>query len=334
MSVPAPQSLNAAARLEDSYRVTYDEIAEVRRALGQREQTTQSRAEASTAPLSDADRLRIQQFKEMLAERRATALAAFSAGDTRVDRLRSLLAERDTTQPVTQQAEFASRASPPQYASAQSAGTQQDYTEQEDYGDEDNEQGGYTDAPLSQRDGSPRSRAAGQPVYERLFNSGLSSKLKLDLQRRESAEPTPAAPKINAVSARMRRDSNVEDILLRRSAEYRAHIEELRREKEQKEVHLHLRSCSSPSNLQFTFSWNRYANQKSPKLESKFGARSPCKCACKSIRKPCKQNAKSFALRYSRVVFCFRFRCCLSLVLSVYSAACLTHFNVFGVFGR
>lgn len=67
MALPTAQSLNAAARLEDSYRVTFDEIAEVRRALGQRDQSTPSRgAEASTAPLSDADRLRIQQFKDNL----------------------------------------------------------------------------------------------------------------------------------------------------------------------------------------------------------------------------------------------------------------------------
>lgn len=176
----------------------------------------------------------------MLAERRATALAAFSAGDTRVDRLRTLLAERQddatTQQQAPQQSDTGYRSSPPHYASAQSVESQRDYDEQQDYGDENYEQTGYSDAPQSARGSSPRSRSAGRPVYERLFNSGLSSKLKLDLQRRESADPTPAAPKINAMSARMRRDSNVEDILLRRSAEYRAHIEELRREKEQKEV--------------------------------------------------------------------------------------------------
>eukprot|EP00658_Telonema_sp_P-2_P008001 TRINITY_DN12993_c0_g1_i2.p1 TRINITY_DN12993_c0_g1~~TRINITY_DN12993_c0_g1_i2.p1 ORF type:complete len:499 (-),score=173.17 TRINITY_DN12993_c0_g1_i2:160-1656(-) len=210
------ESLKAAEQLGDSYKAAYEEIAHLRRTLN-RSEPGDTAAEPAAA-VSDPN-ARVQQFKHMLADRRAAALAAFSAEDEneRVSKLQEMLADCKAPPPPelvppVHEAEadqvVSTVAEPPVNIASQA------------------------DKAIERAMGGDRPPS----VFDKLMESGKVTKARLNEQRlAEQSE-------VDAVRAKAPANTQVVERLTRAHKETKARLDEARRAKTTQERNL----CREP----------------------------------------------------------------------------------------
>ena len=204
---PSESGLDAAESLESKYEQTVRDIEQVRKELDNERRNGVPASSGGKSGSSAEQGISKEDFRNQLAERRQAALDAFmEAGET---------PNKERSKSV------------PRGRAGSAAGGK---------GNRSLSTGRGRASELSRT--SPTGSSSARSVYDRLFNSSLNTRLKKEVARRHQIEGSGINPKINTVSQAIRRDAPVEDILLRRNEEYKAHIEELRREKEQMELSL------------------------------------------------------------------------------------------------
>lgn len=194
------ESLKAAEQLGDSYKAAYEEISNLRRSINR----TEGRPEA--APRSDPDvqqdaQHRVAQFKNMLADRRAAALAAFSAEDEgeRVAKLQEMLADCKAPPPQELHAEPIPEDPPSPDVSASA------------------------DQAIQRALGADKTSS----VFDKLMDAGRQTKAKIDEKRQTQHDALGGGQGVQAKPG----DLAVVNRLTRAHQESRARLDEARRAK-------------------------------------------------------------------------------------------------------
>mmetsp|Transcript_8005 Transcript_8005/g.11899 ORF Transcript_8005/g.11899 Transcript_8005/m.11899 type:complete len:770 (-) Transcript_8005:42-2351(-) len=111
-----------------------------------------------------------------------------------------------------------------------------DDNEYEDHTEEDTHNQQQVSVNLETHHFAPVSGSEDEPVYQRLLNFGLILKMRQEKKRRDTGPLHAHTPSITRTAKKMRRKGTVEDLLLKRKDEYNAHVEELRRQREEEEL--------------------------------------------------------------------------------------------------
>ena len=98
-----------------------------------------------------------------------------------------------------------------------------------------------SDASKRSKGGSPphRSPSKENSVFDRLMSAGMTTRAKLEQKRHDAKganDRETGTLLINAKSQALARDEPIEDRLQRRDKEYKAHLDELRRQREKEEL--------------------------------------------------------------------------------------------------
>ena len=246
-SAAAPMdSLHSASRLEEQYRELGTSVQSVRAALQERQR------EAEFAALQqggDSEQQRLAHLKNLLNDRRAPALVAFTTTTANAPHGNldtsaggeggSPATDRSTLiQAMLQERRGNSGPSPPENGSWQpqyhlSGGESPDQPRR---GAQEPIE--YDDSMSLASDTSSQAAFKQLPAHERLMKAGLEWQMKREQQFRKHLKEdiTMHSPEINKTSRKMKREAAVEDLLMKRNEEYKANLEARKREKEVYEV--------------------------------------------------------------------------------------------------
>eukprot|EP00658_Telonema_sp_P-2_P020453 TRINITY_DN18088_c0_g2_i5.p1 TRINITY_DN18088_c0_g2~~TRINITY_DN18088_c0_g2_i5.p1 ORF type:complete len:755 (-),score=139.83 TRINITY_DN18088_c0_g2_i5:364-2628(-) len=229
-----PAALQEAERLEQGYRQQLDEVADIKKQM--------AAPENSGAPPE-----RVQKFKDMMCERRATALAAFAAEseEERVDRLKAMLSECRTS--VGPKPGSSEQQSPLGLGSGseQHPPAAADIRRSQEFPDAmaSVSKPGYAD--WSEGCGSGEARVSSQQkassanIYDKLCRKAQATKERLDKMRCSSSlNPAHTVPIISKTSQVLAgpREGEIYDRLSQKALEYKEHIQQMQTEKTRDEL--------------------------------------------------------------------------------------------------
>eukprot|EP01028_Stygiella_incarcerata_P006486 TRINITY_DN2650_c0_g1_i1.p1 TRINITY_DN2650_c0_g1~~TRINITY_DN2650_c0_g1_i1.p1 ORF type:complete len:856 (+),score=267.63 TRINITY_DN2650_c0_g1_i1:142-2709(+) len=213
--------MEAASQLEEQYEATYGELRTMEDEYEggehdhdhdmeeKKKKMRQKLAKEHENTSGMTDKERLENVKRMLAEKRARALLAQSSPER-------------TTQTTTERVQEAPAATeePERHLAS------------EDFH--------FSESSFSDRLG-PEDEI---PVHERLFQLGIAKRMQKEGARRKAEEEPVGthAPSVTRLAKNLRREGQVEELLMKRSDEYKAHLEELRRQREAEE----LKSLTAP----------------------------------------------------------------------------------------